>query len=85
MLPPYRVIHCLNQFFGGMGGEEKASIPPCLFEGPIGPGNLLQKIFPDIEVVVTITFGDNYVAENTSRAVQEILDMLLCILSNNAY
>ena len=76
MSAPYRVIHCLNQFFGGMGGEEKASIAPRLLEGPKGPGNLLQKLFPDIEVVATIAFGDNYVAENTDRAVQEILDML---------
>jgi glycine reductase len=59
-----------------MGGEEKASIAPRLLEGPKGPGNLLQKLFPDIEVVATIAFGDNYVAENTDRAVQEILDML---------
>ena len=76
MSPPYRVIHCLNQFFAGMGGEEKASTAPCLLEGPKGPGNLLQGLFPDIEVVATIAFGDNYVAENTDRAVREILEML---------
>jgi len=77
MSAPYRVIHCLNQFFGGMGGEEKASMPPCLLQGPRGPGNLLQRLFPDIEVVATLAFGDNYVAENIDRAVQEILGLLL--------
>jgi len=76
MSATYRVIHCLNQFFAGMGGEEKASIAPCLLQGPIGPGNLLEKLFPDIEVVATIVFGDNYMAENSDTAVQEVLDML---------
>ena len=76
MSATYRVIHCLNQFFGGLGGEEKASIAPCLLKGPRGPGNLLEKLFPEIEVLTSIVFGDNYVAENSDRAVQEILDML---------
>ena len=76
MSETYRVIHCLNQFFGGIGGEEKASIAPLLLEGPRGPGNLLEKLFPEIEVGTTIAFGDNYVAENSDMAVQEILDML---------
>lgn len=76
MSPPYRVIHCLNQFFGGIGGEEKASISPCLLEGPRGPGNLLQDFFPEIEVLATIVLGDNYVAENTDRAIQEVLETL---------
>ena len=76
MALPYRIIHCLNQFFGGIGGEDKASLKPCLLEGPRGPGNILQKFFPDIEVTATIAFGDNYVAENTDRAVREVLDML---------
>lgn len=77
MAATYRVIHCLNQFFGGMGGEEKASMSPRLFAGPRGPGNLLEKLFPEIEVVTTIVSGDNYMAENLDRAVQEILDLLI--------
>lgn len=76
MPSPYKVVHCLNQFFGGIGGEDKASLKPCLLEGPRGPGNLLQKFFPDIEVTATVAFGDNYIAEHTDRAVQEVLDML---------
>ena len=59
-----------------MGGEEKASVAPILFDGARGSGNLLEKLFPEIEVLTTIVSGDNYVAENSDRAVQEILDML---------
>lgn len=76
MSSTYKVIHCLNQFFAGMGGEEKASLAPILFEGARGPGNLLEKFFPEFEVLATIVSGDNYVAENSDKAVQEILDML---------
>jgi glycine reductase len=76
MTSPYRVIHCLNQFFGGLGGEEKANVSPRLLEGPKGPGIQVQKRCPEIEIVATIVFGDNYVAENTKTAVAEILGLL---------
>ncbi len=76
MSSKYRVIHALNQFFGGLGGEEKASLPPCLVEGARGPGLLLQRLFPEVEVVATVIFGDNYVAENPLGSVQEILALL---------
>ena len=32
------VLHFLNQFFGGVGGEEQAGLPPELREGPLGRG-----------------------------------------------
>ena len=86
MSSPYKIVHCLNQFFGGVGGEEKASIAPSLLEGPKGPGILLQKLFPAYEVTATIVFGDNYMAEHTDRGVQEVLDLLAPLLeiSNTA-
>ena len=76
MSSKYRVIHALNQFFGGLGGEEKASLPPRLVEGARGPGLLLQRLFPEVEVVATVIFGDNYIAENTKSSVQEIFTLL---------
>ena len=66
----------MNQFFGGLGGEEKASLPPRLVEGAKGPGLLLQRLFPEVEVAATVIFGDNYVAEKTESAFQEILTQL---------
>ncbi|MBC7104468.1 MAG: hypothetical protein H5T97_00860, partial [Firmicutes bacterium] len=33
-----RVVHYLNQFFGQIGGEEKADAAPVAREGPVGPG-----------------------------------------------
>ena len=33
-----RVVHYINQFFGGLGGEDKADTPPQITEGAAGPG-----------------------------------------------
>ncbi len=76
MAARYRVIYCLNQFFGGLGGEEKAYQPPQLVEGARGPGILLERLFPDVEVVASVVFGDNYVAEKTETAIREVLSLL---------
>ena len=31
-----RVVHYLNQFFGGIGGEEKAGSAPQVIQGAVG-------------------------------------------------
>jgi glycine reductase len=72
-----RVVHYLNQFFGGLGGEEKAHIGPQLREGFVGPGKVLHDAVKGRgEVVATIICGDNYFAERTEEAVQQILQMV---------
>ena len=76
MSTKYRVIYCLNQFFGGLGGEDKAYQPPQLLDGARGPGILLEKLFPDIQVVATHIVGDNYFAEKAEIALREILALL---------
>lgn len=76
MPKPYKVLHCVNQFFGGLGGEEKANVAPSIVQGPKGPGMLIEKLFPEVQVVATVIFGDNYLAENTDTAVEHILTML---------
>jgi glycine reductase len=54
----------VNQFFGGIGGEEKANIPVEVREGPVGPGRLLQQLLGDKgSVVATIICGDNHINE----------------------
>jgi|ETNmetMinimDraft_35_1059890.scaffolds.fasta_scaffold37249_1 glycine reductase len=59
-----RVVHYVNQFFGGIGGEEKANIPVEVREGPVGPGRLLQQLLGDQgSVVATIICGDNHINE----------------------
>lgn len=71
-----RTIHYLNQFFGGLGGEDQADLAPRWFDGPKGPGQLMQGMAPGIEIVGTIIAGDNYMAENLDDAVAEILALI---------
>jgi len=78
----YRIIHCLNQFFGGLGGEEKAYQPPQLIDGARGAGIFLERLFPDVEVLATVVFGDNYLAEKTEAATSEILALLAPLFKN---
>jgi glycine reductase len=72
-----RVVHYINQFFGQIGGEEKANIPPEVREGIVGPGAALKAAFKgEAEIVATIICGDSYFAENEKSAKSEILDMV---------
>lgn len=64
----YRIVHYLNQFFAGMGGEEKADIGPDVREGAVGPGAALQAAFKgEAEIAATFICGDNYFADNMEK------------------
>ena len=72
-----RIAHYLNQFFGGLGGEEHAGIPLEQRDGPVGPGRLLQQTLgPDATVVATLVCGDNYGAENLTEVTDQVLEMV---------
>ena len=77
MAEPVRIIHYLNQFFGGIGGEEKANVPVEAREGPVGPGRALQMALGDQgTVVATVIGGDNYVVEEQATAVKALEDAI---------
>lgn len=72
-----KAILYLNQFFGQIGGEEKADFAPEIREGLVGPAMELQKQLGDnIEVTHTIICGDNFMGSNTDEAVKTILEFL---------
>lgn len=72
-----RVVHYINQFFAGIGGEEKADIKPEQKEGAFGPGVELQKRLGEgVEIVATIICGDSYFGENIDAATAEVMDMV---------
>ncbi len=72
-----RVVHYLNQFFGGVGGEDKAHVGPQIIPGPQGPGRAIQNVLGDQgEVVATVVCGDNYFAENIERASAEVVELI---------
>lgn len=72
-----RVVHYINNFFAGIGGEEKADIPPESRPGAVGPGMALAAALgEDYEVVGTVICGDSYFGENLESATETLLSMI---------
>jgi glycine reductase complex component B subunit gamma len=70
-----RVVHYLNQFFGGQGGEEAADMAPRIQDGAVGPGRLLEQVLgKDTQIVHTIIAGDNYAAENLEALTELVVE-----------
>jgi glycine reductase len=70
MTEPLRVAHYLNQFFAGIGGEERAGVGVSTRPEPVGPGRALQAALGDAaRIVGTVICGDNHVAEREEAAV----------------
>ena len=71
-----RAIHYVNQFFGGIGGEDKADAAPSHRPGPVGPGiGLAKHLGTDAEVVGTLICGDNFFVEHEAEALETLLEM----------
>lgn len=72
-----KVVHYINQFFAGIGGEEKADYKPEYREGVVGPGMALSAGFGDqAEIIGTIICGDSYFNENLEEAKAAVLQMV---------
>ena len=70
-----RIVHYLNQFFGGMGGEEQAGSPLRAADEALGPGRLLQQTIGDgAAVVKTLVCGDNYAVERQDELIAAVLE-----------
>lgn len=72
-----RVVHYLNQFFGQIGGEEKADTQPLKKDGPVGPGLALNAACKgQADVVGTVICGDSFFAENMESALAQIIGLI---------
>ncbi len=79
-----KVVHYLNQFFAGLGGEEAAGQAPVRLEGPQGPGRGLGAA--GLPVDVTLACGDDHFGEHEEEALRTLLawideldpDVLVC-------
>jgi len=72
-----KVVHYINNFFAGIGGEERADIPPEVREEAVGPGMALNAAFNgEAEIVATVICGDTYYGENMEVAKTAILEMI---------
>lgn len=69
-----RIIHFLNQFFAGIGAEDKADTGFDWKEGAIGPGKRLQALLGESATIgITVYCGDNYFAEHHDEVLNAIL------------
>ena len=55
-----RVLFYLNQFFGGIGGEDKADYEPSFQTELVGPPTGIMPKAGDVESVGLIICGDNF-------------------------
>lgn len=73
----YRVVHYINQFFAGIGGEERADIAPEARQGVVGPGMALKAALgQEAEIVGTVVCGDGYFTENMETATEQVIKMI---------
>jgi len=72
-----KVVHYLNQFFGQVGGEDKAGTEPFVKSGPVGPGILFQEFLgSEVEITATVICGDNYFGKHIDQATETVLAMI---------
>lgn len=71
-----KVIMYLNQFYGGIGGEDKADYEPSVMEGTVGPSGALNGMLKEGEITHTVLCGDGYMASNTKDALDRIGELL---------
>lgn len=72
-----KVVHYINQFYAGIGGEDKADTKPHIAaELPPLSQQFQQKLGDDFEIVATVVCGDTYYNENMEEAKAEILGFI---------
>lgn len=70
---PLRLVHYLNAFFGGIGGEAEAHHALEMHDGPLGPGMLLQQLCSgQAEIVGTVVCGDGYFGEHEEEVARRV-------------
>ncbi len=72
-----KIVHYINQFFAGIGGEEKADHRPEVRDGVVGPGMAFQKVFgEEAQITATVICGDTYFNENLETAASEVVALI---------
>lgn len=72
-----RVVHYINQFYAGIGGEEMAGQAPIKMDALPPISQQLQANLGDAaEIVATIVCGDSYFNENLETATTEVLSLI---------
>lgn len=75
MSRPLRVVHYVNQFFGQIGGEDKADVACQVRPGPVGPGLVFRQLLGDrAEIMATVICGDNFMAESLEENARGVAE-----------
>ena len=70
-----KIVHYLNQFFAGIGGEDKAGQEFLFLPKPAGPGVLLRDLLKDRNVeFATVVCGDNYFHEHEEAVLASLAE-----------
>jgi glycine reductase len=73
MSEKFKVLYYVNQFFGQVGGEDKAGMPPEYRPQKVGPAMGFEgALRGEGEVVGTIICGDNYFNEHQKESLDFI-------------
>lgn len=73
----FKVLYYVNQFFGQIGGEEKADAEPIFKAENIGPAlGFNELLCGEGEVIGTLICGDNYFNENKAEALEYIMKVI---------
>lgn len=73
----FKVVHYINQFYAGIGGEEKADIQPFSKAEVVGPGLAFTNSFgEEAEIVGTVVCGDSFFNENLDSAKKDVLERI---------
>lgn len=67
-----KAVLYINQFFGGVGGEDEADFRPVVKDAPVGPALALNAALKDVEITHTVICGDNFMNSNQEEALSII-------------
>ena len=72
-----KVLHYLNQFFAGIGGEDKSGQEFLFLPKPVGPGVLLLDLLKDGQIeYATVVSGDNYFHEHEETVLASLAEVI---------
>jgi glycine reductase len=72
-----KILHYLNQFFAGIGGEDKAGQELLFLTEAVGPGVVLRDLLKNPEVeYATVVCGDNYFHENEEAVLASLTEVM---------
>ena len=70
-----KILHYLNQFFAGIGGEDKAGQEFLFLSHAVGPGVVLRDLLKSPEVeYATVVCGDNFFHENEEAVLASLTE-----------